>query len=87
MSGRQWIASEAWTGAAVLHTPNLMPYLSGTLGIAIRRGEIPGLRKFLQQIHPKKMNNSRNSMVSTHLEQYHIKFQEYSFAFMLIVIF
>uniref|UniRef100_A0A665UNN3 G-protein coupled receptors family 3 profile domain-containing protein n=1 Tax=Echeneis naucrates TaxID=173247 RepID=A0A665UNN3_ECHNA len=37
----------SWTSAAVLQTPHLMPYLGGTLGIAIRRGEIPGLREFL----------------------------------------
>ncbi|KAG7235056.1 hypothetical protein INR49_003421, partial [Caranx melampygus] len=45
VTGLQWIASEAWTAAAVLQTPRLMPYLGGTLGIAIRRGEIPGLRE------------------------------------------
>uniref|UniRef100_A0A4W6DLN7 G-protein coupled receptors family 3 profile domain-containing protein n=1 Tax=Lates calcarifer TaxID=8187 RepID=A0A4W6DLN7_LATCA len=40
----------SWTAAAVLQTPRLMPYLGGTLGIAIRRGEIPGLRDFQLQI-------------------------------------
>uniref|UniRef100_A0A8C6KD80 Extracellular calcium-sensing receptor-like n=1 Tax=Nothobranchius furzeri TaxID=105023 RepID=A0A8C6KD80_NOTFU len=52
LSGLQWLASEAWSTAAVLHTPALMPYLGGTLGIAIRRGEIPGLRDYLLKIHP-----------------------------------
>lgn len=52
MTGLQWIASEAWTSAAVLQTPGLMPFLGGTLGIAIRRGEIPGLSDFLQKLHP-----------------------------------
>lgn len=52
VTGRQWIASEAWTAAAGLQTPHLMPYLGGTLGIAIRRGEIPRLRDFLLQIRP-----------------------------------
>ncbi|XP_030600123.1 extracellular calcium-sensing receptor-like [Archocentrus centrarchus] len=52
VTGLQWMASEAWTAAAVLQTPQLMPYLGGTLGIAIRRGEIPGLREFLLQIRP-----------------------------------
>uniref|UniRef100_A0A8D3CXG3 G-protein coupled receptors family 3 profile domain-containing protein n=1 Tax=Scophthalmus maximus TaxID=52904 RepID=A0A8D3CXG3_SCOMX len=49
VTGLQWMASEAWTAAAVLQTPDLMPYLGGTLGIAIRRGEISGLRDFLLQ--------------------------------------
>uniref|UniRef100_A0A8C6WJB5 G-protein coupled receptors family 3 profile domain-containing protein n=1 Tax=Neogobius melanostomus TaxID=47308 RepID=A0A8C6WJB5_9GOBI len=44
VTGLQWIASEAWATATVLQTPQLMPYLAGTLGIAIRRGEIPGLK-------------------------------------------
>ncbi len=64
VTGKQWIASEALTTATVLQTPRLMPYLSGTLGFAIRHGEIPGLREFLLQIHPYQNNNDyRNSMV------------------------
>uniref|UniRef100_A0A4W6FC59 G-protein coupled receptors family 3 profile domain-containing protein n=1 Tax=Lates calcarifer TaxID=8187 RepID=A0A4W6FC59_LATCA len=47
LTGLQWMASEGWTSAATLQTPRLMPYLGGTLGIAIRRGEIPGLKDFL----------------------------------------
>ncbi|XP_070826910.1 extracellular calcium-sensing receptor-like [Chaetodon trifascialis] len=65
VTGHQWIASEAWTASAVLQTPQLMPYLGGTLGIAIRRGEIPGLREFLLQIRPdhKDSDNNGNNMV------------------------
>uniref|UniRef100_A0A4W6BPM8 G-protein coupled receptors family 3 profile domain-containing protein n=1 Tax=Lates calcarifer TaxID=8187 RepID=A0A4W6BPM8_LATCA len=58
VTGLQWIASESWTSAAVLQTPRLMPYLGGTLGIAIRRGEIPGLRDFLLQIRPDLHHNN-----------------------------
>uniref|UniRef100_A0A4W6BIC7 G-protein coupled receptors family 3 profile domain-containing protein n=1 Tax=Lates calcarifer TaxID=8187 RepID=A0A4W6BIC7_LATCA len=58
VTGLQWIASEAWTSATVLQTPHLMPYLGGTLGIAIRRGEMPGLRDFLLQIRPDLHHNS-----------------------------
>ncbi|TWW77095.1 Extracellular calcium-sensing receptor [Takifugu flavidus] len=65
VTGLQWIASEAWTAASVLQTPELMPFLAGTLGIAIRRGEISGLREFLQGIHPEERSNNHygNSMV------------------------
>ncbi|XP_058480217.1 extracellular calcium-sensing receptor-like [Solea solea] len=66
VTGLQWIASEAWTSAAVLQSPHLMPYLGGTLGIAVRRGEIPGLRDFLLQIRPD-LDHSKtdgNSMVN-----------------------
>ncbi|KAM4567018.1 vomeronasal type-2 receptor 1-like [Odontesthes bonariensis] len=63
VTGRQWIASEAWTSASVLQTAHFMPYLSGTLGIAIRRGEIPGLRDFLLHLSPDQNDNSRYNMV------------------------
>uniref|UniRef100_A0A3P9B546 Extracellular calcium-sensing receptor-like n=1 Tax=Maylandia zebra TaxID=106582 RepID=A0A3P9B546_9CICH len=64
VTGLQWMASEAWTSATVLQTPQLMPYLGGTLGIAIRRGEIPGFREFLLQIRPDLYHNNSygNSM-------------------------
>ncbi|XP_039987212.1 extracellular calcium-sensing receptor-like [Xiphias gladius] len=73
VTGLQWIASEAWTAAAVLQTPHLMPYLGGTLGIAIRRGEIPGLGDFLIRIRPEQNYNNTygNSMVR--------QFWEYTF--------
>ncbi|XP_077050157.1 extracellular calcium-sensing receptor-like isoform X2 [Siphateles boraxobius] len=61
VTGRQWIASEAWATSPVFHTQRLMPFLGGTLGIAIRRGEIQGLRKFLYYLRPD--NNPKNNMV------------------------
>ncbi|XP_030600118.1 extracellular calcium-sensing receptor-like [Archocentrus centrarchus] len=66
VTGLQWMASEAWTAVDVLQTPQLMPYLGGTLGIAIRQGEIPGLREFLLQIRPDlhHISSYRNSMVN-----------------------
>ncbi|KAM3615370.1 uncharacterized protein V6R79_001109 [Siganus canaliculatus] len=64
VTGLQWIASEAWTSSTVLQTPHLMPYLAGTLGIAIRRGEIPGLREFLSEIHPDQYDSNENNMVN-----------------------
>ncbi|XP_063349876.1 extracellular calcium-sensing receptor-like [Pelmatolapia mariae] len=70
VTGLQWMASEAWTSAAVLQTPQLMPYLGGTLGIAIRHGEIPGLREFLLKTRPNLHHNLHhnnsygNSMVN-----------------------
>ncbi|XP_029028049.3 extracellular calcium-sensing receptor-like [Betta splendens] len=65
VTGLQWIASEAWTSAAVLQTSHFMPHLGGTLGIAIRRGEIPGLRNFLVQVRPVDHQNNTygNSLV------------------------
>ncbi|XP_029965035.1 extracellular calcium-sensing receptor-like [Salarias fasciatus] len=67
VTGLQWMASEAWTtSTAALQTPRLMPYLGGTLGIAIRRGEIPGLKDFLLQMRPDLHfdDSFQNSMVN-----------------------
>ncbi|XP_018555899.1 extracellular calcium-sensing receptor-like [Lates calcarifer] len=66
VTGLQWIASEAWISATVLQTPSLMPYLGGTLGIAIRRGELLGLRDFLLKIRPDLHHNNSygNNMVN-----------------------
>ncbi|XP_073342626.1 extracellular calcium-sensing receptor-like [Pagrus major] len=65
VTGLQWIASEAWIAATAFQTPNLMSHLAGILGIAIRRGEIPGLREFLLQIRPDQQHNNSygNSIV------------------------
>nr|XP_043878344.1 LOW QUALITY PROTEIN: extracellular calcium-sensing receptor-like [Solea senegalensis] len=77
VTGLQWMASEAWSAAAVLQTPHLMLYLGGTLGISIRRGEIPGLRDFLLQIRPDLRHNNTdgNNMVNQFWEHtFHCRF-------------
>ncbi|KAM4590215.1 extracellular calcium-sensing receptor-like [Fundulus diaphanus] len=63
VTGLQWIASEAWSSAAVLQTPRFMPYLGGTLGVAIRRGEILGLRDFLLRTKPGNSRNDEKYMI------------------------
>ncbi|XP_058607635.1 extracellular calcium-sensing receptor-like [Onychostoma macrolepis] len=61
VTDRQWIASEAWATSPVFHTQRLLPFLGGTLGIAIRRGEIQGLHEFLLHLRPN--DDQRNNMV------------------------
>ncbi|XP_077050147.1 extracellular calcium-sensing receptor-like [Siphateles boraxobius] len=61
MTGRQWIASEAWATSPVFRTPRFLSFLGGTLGIAIRRGEIEGLHDFL--LHTRPNNDQRNNIV------------------------
>ncbi|XP_047248709.1 extracellular calcium-sensing receptor-like [Girardinichthys multiradiatus] len=78
LTGLQWLASEAWSTAAVLQTSQLMPYLSGTLGIAIRRGQISGIRDFLLEINPNTQHNKSygNSMVNQFWEfTFHCRFE------------
>nr|XP_055030582.1 extracellular calcium-sensing receptor-like [Misgurnus anguillicaudatus] len=61
VTGQQWIASEAWATSPVFYTKRLLPFLGGTLGIAIRRGEIQGLHEFLYYLRPD--NDPKNNMV------------------------
>ncbi|XP_052438877.1 extracellular calcium-sensing receptor-like [Carassius gibelio] len=61
VTDRQWIASEAWSTSHLFHTQRFLPFLGGTLGIAIRRGEIQGLHEFLLHLRPN--NDQRNNMV------------------------
>ncbi|XP_056622265.1 extracellular calcium-sensing receptor-like [Triplophysa dalaica] len=61
MTDLQWIASEAWATSPVFHSQRFLPFLGGTLGIAIRRGEIQGLHDFLFRLRPS--NDPRNNML------------------------
>ena len=54
MTGLQWIlpASSGWSDDPSLQSSHYLPYLRGTLGFAIRRGEVPGLKDFFLKIRP-----------------------------------
>ncbi|XP_069053541.1 extracellular calcium-sensing receptor-like [Lepisosteus oculatus] len=64
---RQWIASEAWTTSTVILREENFHSFGGTIGIAIRRGEIPGLEKFLLQVRP--LFHSSNNLVKQFWEE------------------
>ncbi|KAG2462789.1 CASR protein, partial [Polypterus senegalus] len=57
ITGKQWIASEGWSTSTVLASKENADSFGGTIGIAIRRGEIPGLKNFLLQLKPDQNNN------------------------------
>ncbi|KAA0714813.1 Extracellular calcium-sensing receptor [Triplophysa tibetana] len=52
VTGKQWVASEAWVTSTLISTTDNYPSLSGTIGFAIRRAEISGLKSFLESIQP-----------------------------------
>ncbi|XP_067897822.1 extracellular calcium-sensing receptor-like [Heterodontus francisci] len=60
ITGIQWIASEAWVTSAMLSSQD-NAILTGTLGFALRRAQIPNLQQFLQKIHPSTA--SQNTFV------------------------
>ncbi|XP_056420983.1 vomeronasal type-2 receptor 1-like isoform X1 [Hyla sarda] len=53
ITGKTYIASEAWTTSALIAKPQYFSFLGGTIGFAIRRAEIPGFQQFLLDIHPE----------------------------------
>nr|XP_014353601.1 PREDICTED: extracellular calcium-sensing receptor-like [Latimeria chalumnae] len=55
---KQWIASEAWVTSALISTRENLKILSGTIGFAIQRAEIPQLKEFLHNIHPSQVNEN-----------------------------
>ncbi|XP_015216143.2 extracellular calcium-sensing receptor-like [Lepisosteus oculatus] len=52
ITDKQWIATEAWITSSLVSTPRNLHSLEGTLGFALRRAEIKGLKSFLERIHP-----------------------------------
>nr|XP_021489732.1 LOW QUALITY PROTEIN: vomeronasal type-2 receptor 1-like [Meriones unguiculatus] len=54
ITDRTWIASEAWITSALIAKLEYFPYFGGTIGFAVPRSDIPGLKEFLYDVHPSK---------------------------------
>ncbi|KAF5895981.1 extracellular calcium-sensing receptor-like, partial [Clarias magur] len=52
LTGRQWVASEAWVTANLLTSPLFQHVLTGTLGFSFRGANISGLAEFLLKVQP-----------------------------------
>uniref|UniRef100_A0A8C3T2J4 G-protein coupled receptors family 3 profile domain-containing protein n=1 Tax=Chelydra serpentina TaxID=8475 RepID=A0A8C3T2J4_CHESE len=50
ITGKTWIASEAWVTSALIAKPEYFSFLGGTIGFGVRRGDIPGLKDFLLDV-------------------------------------
>ncbi|XP_039610991.1 extracellular calcium-sensing receptor-like [Polypterus senegalus] len=75
ITGRQWIASEGWSTSTVLLSKENFRSFGGTIGIAIHRGNIPGLKEFLLQVHPD--TNSGKNLIHQFWEKiFECKFSE-----------
>ncbi|XP_044522678.1 extracellular calcium-sensing receptor isoform X2 [Gracilinanus agilis] len=54
ITGRIWLASEAWASSSLIAMPEFFHVIGGTIGFGLKAGQIPGFREFLQKVHPKK---------------------------------
>ncbi|KAL1777925.1 vomeronasal type-2 receptor 1 isoform X1 [Sigmodon hispidus] len=57
ITDRTWIASEAWITSALIAKPEYFPYFGGTIGFAIPKTNIQGLKEFLYDVHPSRDPN------------------------------
>ncbi|EHB03463.1 Extracellular calcium-sensing receptor [Heterocephalus glaber] len=54
ITGKIWLASEAWASSSLIAMPEYFHVVGGTIGFALKAGKIPGFREFLQKVHPRK---------------------------------
>ncbi|XP_041061176.1 vomeronasal type-2 receptor 1-like [Carcharodon carcharias] len=66
ISGRTWIASEAWINSALISKPEYSSLLGGTIGLAIQRADIRGLHNHLIQLDPR---NSGEKLITEFWER------------------
>uniref|UniRef100_A0A8C4SBE0 Extracellular calcium-sensing receptor-like n=2 Tax=Erpetoichthys calabaricus TaxID=27687 RepID=A0A8C4SBE0_ERPCA len=57
ITGKIWIGSESWSSSPVLSKNQIFKMLTGSIGFAIHRGDIPGFKEYLLSIHPFKSAN------------------------------
>ncbi|XP_059841990.1 extracellular calcium-sensing receptor-like [Hypanus sabinus] len=54
VTGIQWIGSESWITMPSLSPEEAARFLAGTVGFAVPRTTLPGLKEFLLQVHPSQ---------------------------------
>ncbi|XP_018416490.1 PREDICTED: extracellular calcium-sensing receptor-like [Nanorana parkeri] len=57
VTGRIWIASESWSTSALLAKEQFWEILMGTVGFAVRGGQMPGFMEYLSSLHPSRAPN------------------------------
>ncbi|XP_058871343.1 extracellular calcium-sensing receptor-like [Acipenser ruthenus] len=60
VTGKVWVATEGWSTSHNLANRELLETMEGTIGFAIRRADIPGLREHLLSVSPNSPTGSTN---------------------------
>ncbi|XP_075128870.1 LOW QUALITY PROTEIN: vomeronasal type-2 receptor 1-like [Leptodactylus fuscus] len=79
ITGKVWIASEAWATSAFLSISKYSKLLFGTIGFALHSGSMPGFGKFLNRINPS-MIVGRQWIKNFWEEVFDCKFQDQNFS-------
>ncbi|XP_064408882.1 extracellular calcium-sensing receptor-like [Latimeria chalumnae] len=58
VTGKIWMTTESTSTSISLFSSHLVRTLAGAIGIALHRGNIPGFRDFLLNLHPFKTHNN-----------------------------
>ncbi|XP_069463358.1 extracellular calcium-sensing receptor-like [Ambystoma mexicanum] len=58
ITGKVFIASEAWSMSALLSVDKYVPILSGTIGFAIHSGKMPGFNEYLNSVRPSNFSDN-----------------------------
>ncbi|KAM3926791.1 extracellular calcium-sensing receptor-like [Leptodactylus fuscus] len=62
VTGKIFMASEAWSTSPILGAEKYSMLLSGSIGFAFHSSTIPGLKEFLNSIHPNDPDNSEKTL-------------------------
>ncbi|KAJ1080400.1 hypothetical protein NDU88_000611 [Pleurodeles waltl] len=57
ITGRIFIASEAWSTSPLLSVEKYLKILSGTIGFAIHSKDMPGFKEYFSSVHPLRFSN------------------------------
>ncbi|KAJ8367797.1 hypothetical protein SKAU_G00078250 [Synaphobranchus kaupii] len=55
ITDKQWIATESWATSSLYASPVMLTSLKGTIGFALRKANIQGLKSFLTRLKPSDL--------------------------------
>ncbi|MGH0156670.1 UNVERIFIED_CONTAM: hypothetical protein FKN15_031857 [Acipenser sinensis] len=69
VTGKVWVATEGWSTSHNLANRELLKTMDGTIGFAIRRADIPGLKEHLLSVSPNSPTGSTNQYTANSVKE------------------